>query len=106
MSNSLIVIPINSQGVTDYEMNIAKRDNLIEYDFPQYEIDFLLNEGIIDIFNATFGIWIDEYEEEIIENKFLRKTEEIVEKYKEKIPVFYNALKLAIKNDTEMCLEL
>lgn len=106
MSNSLIVVPVNKQGITDYETDVTKRDNLEEFDFPENEIVFLFDEGIVDILNDTFGIWIDEYEEEVIENKFLKETKKIIEKHKEKIPVFYSALQLAIEKDTEICFEL
>lgn len=106
MGNSLIIVPINQQGVIDYETDLGKRENLKEFDFPEDEIDFLFNEWVVDVLNDTFGIRINEYEEEIIENEFLKETEKIVSKYKEKIPVFYNALQLAIEKDTEVCLEL
>lgn len=106
MSNSLIVIPVNQQGITDYETNIAKRDNLKEFDFPESEMRFLFDEGIVDVLNDTFGIWIDEYEEEVIGNQFLKETENIVAEHKDKIPVFYSALQFAMEKNTEMCLEL
>jgi len=106
MSNSLIVIPIDQQGMADYETDISKRDNLKEFDFPKNEVEFLFDKGIVDVLNDTFGIWIDEYEEEIIKNEFLKETEKIISEHKDKIPVFYSALKLAMEKDTEMCLEL
>ena len=77
MSNSLIVIPIDQQGMADYETDISKRDNLKEFDFPKNEVEFLFDKGIVDVLNDTFGIWIDEYEEEIIKNEFLKETEKI-----------------------------
>ena len=43
MSNSLIVVPINQQGITDYETNIANRNNLAEFDLPENEINFLFD---------------------------------------------------------------
>ena len=106
MSNSLIVVPINQQGITDYETNIANRNNLAEFDLPENEINFLFDESIVYVLNDTFGIWIDEYEEEVIGNQFLKETEKIVAEHKDKIPVFYSALQLAIEKDTEICLEL
>ena len=106
MSNSLIVVPVNQQGITDYETDCTKRDNLKEFDLPENEIAFLFDEGIVDDLNDAFDIWIDEYEEEVIENKFLKETENIIAEHKDKLPVFYNALKFAIEKDTQMCLEL
>ena len=106
MGNSLIIVPINQQGIIDYETDLGKRENLKEFDFPEDEIDFLFSEGVVDVLNDTFGIWIDEYEEEVIGNQFLKETEKIVAEHKDKIPVLYSALQLAIEKDTEICLEL
>ena len=81
MSKSLIVIPIDQQGMADYETDISKRDNLKEFDFPKNEVEFLFDKGIVDVLNDTFGIWIDEYEEAAFMDLSLRCFSMIPAKY-------------------------
>ncbi len=103
---SYIVVPINEQGVWEYENDSSKRDNLEVFVLPKSEMSFIFREGIVDTLNAKFSIFIDEYEEEVIENKWLNETAEMIEKYKASLPVFYHALTLAREKNTELGLEL
>lgn len=100
-----LVVPINERGVLDYENDVSKVDNLTYFDFPNDEFDFLFREGIINKYNFDFDIMIDEHEEEIIQNQHLLKAREIVIPYKYNVPIFYQALELAIQRNTELCLE-
>ncbi|MDD6489459.1 MAG: hypothetical protein PUG48_06580 [Clostridia bacterium] len=100
-----LVVPINEQGIYDYENDVSKIDNLKCFDFPVDEFNFLLNNGIIDKYNLAFDIMIDEFEEDIIENKYLLKAKEIIIPYRKNVPNFYKALEFAIHQNTELCLE-
>lgn len=106
MGNRLLVVPINSDGVTDYEADISKRVNLQEFEFPEAEFEYMFTQGVADELNSDLDVCIDEYEEEIIRNKLLEKALKIIEKHKKRLPVLYRALSAAIEYDTELCFEL
>ena len=102
---SYVVVPINEQGVFDCENDISKRDNLEVFVLPESEMLFIFHEGIADAFNSRFNTFIDEFEGEVIENKWLDEAAEMIEKHKTSLPVFYHALTLAREKNTELCLE-
>ena len=100
-SDGLLVVPINSDGVADYEADTSKRHDLQEFVFPEAELAYLFNNGMADALNSELGICIDEREEEMIQNKYLEQALKAIEKHKNELPVLYQALSTAIEYDTE-----
>ncbi len=102
-----IAIPIDEQGILDYENDITKRDRLKIFILPAAEFNDLWNCGFFDKLNSELALMIDDYEEEIIPNCDLETTEQIFNEYTKnhKCPVFMEALQFAKECDTQICLE-
>lgn len=102
-----IAIPIDEQGILDYENDITKRDRLKIFILPAAEFNDLWNCGFFDKLNSELALMIDDYEEEIIPNCDLETTEQIFNEYTKnhKCPVFMKALQFAKECDTQICLE-
>ena len=102
-----IAIPIDEQGILDYENDVTKRDRLKIFILPAVEYNLLWNCGFLDELNFQLGLMIDDYEEEIIPNCNLEATERIFNEYTKdcKFPTFMEALQYAKKCNTQICLE-
>lgn len=102
-----IAIPIDEEGVMDYENDISKVDRLRYFTLPVAEFKHLWKCGFFDRLNNEFNLLIDDYEEEIIPNHALEKTEALFKEYtsQQEAPVFWEALQFAKKCNTEVCLE-
>lgn len=102
-----IAIPIDEQGILDYENDVTKRDRIKSFILPADEYNSLWNCGFFDKLNSELGLMIDDYEEEIIPNCDLEETERIFNEYTKnhKCHVFMEALQFAKKCDTQICLE-
>ena len=102
-----IAIPIDEQGVIDYDNDVSKEDHLKYFTFPAVEFNYLWNCGFFDKLNSELALMIDDYEEEIIPNCDLETTERIFDEFTKnhKCPVFMEALQFAKKCDTQICLE-
>jgi len=106
-SNRIIAIPIDEQGVIDYNNDVSKEDHLKYFVLPATEFNYLWNCGFFDKLNSELELMIDDYEEEIIPNCDLAITERFFNEYTKnhKCPVFMEALQFAKKCDTQICLE-
>lgn len=102
-----IAIPIDEEGVMDYENDISKVDRLRYFTLPVAEFKHLWKCGFFDRLNDEFNLLIDDYEEEIILNSALEKTEVLFKEYtsQQEAPAFWESLQFAKKCDTEVCLE-
>lgn len=100
-----MVVPIDKQGVSDYENDVTKTDRLKYFVLSYKEFNSMESDGFFDLLNDKFDLWIEEYEEEIIPNKHLIAVKEIVKSLKKEYTLFLKALDYAIECDTELCLE-
>lgn len=105
LKDKALVVPIDKQGVLDYENDITKTDRLKYFVLSWEEFNSMDADGFFNLLNNKFDLWIDEYEEEIIPNKHLLSVKKLVKSFGEKYPLFLKALNYAIECDTELCLE-
>lgn len=105
LKDKTLVVPIDKQGVLDYENDISKIDRLKYFNLPYKEFEAMFSEGFFDLINDKFDLWIDDYEEEIISNEYLIPIKELIKSFKKNYPSFLNALNYAINCNTELCLE-
>lgn len=106
-SDRTIAIPIDNQGVIDYDNDVSKVDHLKYFTLPADEYNFLWDCGFFNELNSELALMIEDYEEEIIPNCDLESTERIFNEYtkEHKCPAFMKALQFAKKCDTQICLE-
>lgn len=106
MSNyRFLVVPIDKQGVEDYENDVTKLDKLKQFVFPETEFNLLWNSGYFSYLNARFNLLIDDYEEEVIPNNALEDAKKQLNELSKECPIFTKALNYAIQQNTELCLE-
>lgn len=105
MKDKTLVVPIDKQGILDYENDVFKIDKLKYFNLPYKEFESMLSDGFFDLINEEFDLWIDEYEEEIISNENLIYVKELIKSFGKNYPSFLSALNYAIDCDTELCLE-
>ena len=106
-SDKTIAIPIDEQGIIDYDNDVSKEDHLKYFTLPATEFNILWNCGFFNKLNSELGLMIDDYEEEIIPNCDLEITERIFNEYTKghKCPNFAAAIKFAKECDTQIGLE-
>lgn len=105
LKDKTLVVPIDKQGVSDYENDVTKTDRLKYFVLSCKEFNSMESDGFFDLLNDKFDLWIEEYEEEIIPNQHLIAVKEIVKSLRKKYTLFLQALDYAIECDTELCLE-
>ena len=79
MKDKTLVVPIDEQGILDYENDVTKIDRLKYFILSQKEFNSMISDGFFDLLNDKFDLWIDEYEEEIISNKYLISIKQLIE---------------------------
>ncbi|MCM1315668.1 MAG: hypothetical protein NC205_01495 [Prevotella sp.] len=105
MKDKTLVVPIDEQGVLDYENDVSKIDRLKYFILSRKEFDSMISDGFFDLLNNKFDLWIDEYEEEIIPNECLISVKQLIKSFGKIYPSFLTALNYAIECNTELCLE-
>ena len=105
MKDKTLAVPIDKQGVSDYENDVSKIDRLKYFILSRKEFDSMISDVFFDLLNNKFDLWIDEYEEEIIPNEYLISVKQLIESAGKSYPSFLTALNYAIECDTELCLE-
>ena len=105
MKDKTLVVPIDEQGILDYENDVTKIDRLKYFILSQKEFNSMISDGFFDLLNDKFDLWIDEYEEEIISNKYLISIKQLIESLGKNYSLFLTALNYAIECNTELCLE-
>ena len=103
--NCNLVIPKNKQGIDDYEYCL-ETENIMNIDFPSEEVACFYENKFDGYLNRIFGMFIGECEPDVVANAHLKDFKTFVEPFKDKMPVFYNALCLAIEFDTELGIEI
>ena len=105
MKDKTLVVPIDKQGILDYENDISKIDKLKYFILSGREFNSMVSDGFFDLLNNKFDLWIDEYEEEIIPNEYLISVKQLIKSSGKNYQSFLNALNYAIECNTELCLE-
>lgn len=63
-----LTVPINKEAMERLNYNVCVNGDLIEISLNDKEYLELWNLGILDRFNQSFNIMIDDFEDEVIEN--------------------------------------
>ncbi|MDE6781364.1 MAG: hypothetical protein K2J40_07900 [Ruminococcus sp.] len=105
MKDKILVVPIDEQGVSDYENDVSKIDRLKYFILSRKEFNSMISDGFFDLLNDKFDLWIEEYEEEIIPNEYFASVKQMIKSFGKRYPLFLTALNYAIECDTELCLE-
>lgn len=105
MEDKTLVVPMDKQGMVDYEEDITKTDRLKYFTLPAQEFQTMMRSGFFDRVNSAFELLIDDYEEEIIPGSALTQVKKLITDLKLKCPCFLAALDYAIGKETELCLE-
>lgn len=93
-------IPLDEQGLEDYEYCDYDSTHVKFVDIPDSERDILDSKGLITQFNREFGLIIGPWESEDIVSKNLERALEIVSPYADKLPSFIKYLNYAIEHHT------
>lgn len=102
MSNMIIIVPLNELGELEYENDVEKSENIERFVFSQAEYSELDTAGCFYELNQTFGVVLEEYEEDDILNGDLLQAYDIVKKYNSKFRVLEKAIQLAIDCGTSV----
>ena len=104
MHKRFLTVPKNEEGIIEYDIGIEGSNNLNVYVLPEEEFNNLW--AVFDIMNVRWGLLIDEYESEIIENSYLEICKQILQEMKVDSPIFMSALEEAIRYNTILALDL
>lgn len=94
-----LYVPLNREGLEEYHHMGEESENLSYCYFPSKEFQYLWPSLACDISDIT-GVFIDDYEERDLTADDCRKCYNLVEKHKDKIPVFWKMFNLAIEKNT------
>ena len=104
-TNRSLIVPIDKQGMADYENDVTKTDGLKPFILPESEFNLLFKSGYFADLNARFNLLIDDYEEEVIPPTALEYAKKQLNELTANCPIFSEALNYAIQQNTELCLE-
>jgi hypothetical protein len=96
-------VPINEQGVEEYDYGVEDTPNIKTFMLSEKEFNVLYYQGIFDNINNECELLIDDYESEVILRDYFEVCKRIIGN--ENVPVFSEALDLAIKYDTLLGLD-
>ena len=102
MKQYFATVPINEDGITDYENGLENSPNFIDYRIPEDEYNSLWENHTFDILNDRFDIMIDRYESEVIKADQLKKAYDAINVIK---GVFLEAVDKAIELGTCVYLD-
>ena len=105
MRRRFLTVPLNKNGMIEYDHGVEESPNIQEYLLPIEEFDILDKERLFDKMNGTCGLLIDDFESEMITSEMLGKCLAIIEGYEDKIPVFTKAINQAIEKKTALALD-
>ncbi len=95
-------VPINNQGIEEYDHGIEDTANIIETLLPENEFYELQTNGVFEQINKTCDLLIDDYESEIITAQNLINCKSIIQ---ELTGVFAEAAHKAIEHGTFLALD-
>lgn len=100
-----IFVPKNKEGINNCRIMEFESEDVESYDIKDEEFDLLFSAGVFDAINEKCGLCIDDYEEEVISGKDIKKS--IIITKKMDLPQnssFIKALQAAEKYNTRAYL--
>lgn len=79
-----ICVPINKEAMNRLDTDSCIAGDLIEWQLTQIEFETLNDTGIFSLLNKELELFIDEYEDELIEIKKIDIAIETIKKFQEK----------------------
>lgn len=96
-------VPINDQGIEEYDYGVEDTPNIKTFMISEQEFDILYHQGIFDSINEECDLLIGDYESEIISVDHFEVCKKTIGNTN--VPVFSEALELAIKYGTLLGLD-
>ena len=69
-----IFVPKNKEGINNCRIMEFESKDVESYDIKDEEFDLLFSAGVFDAINEKCGLCIDDYEEEVISGKDIKKS--------------------------------
>lgn len=66
MIKKFVSVPKNSKGIYEYDTVVQGSENLLFYNLPKVEFDYLVDNKIFEYLNEKGNLMIDDYESEIV----------------------------------------
>lgn len=98
-----ISVPLNDQGIDDYNYGVEGSKNITEIKLGEDEFDKIYFSGVFDDINEKCNLLIDDYESEEIKGENLKIALDISKK--KKCEVLIQATELAIEKNTLVGLD-
>ena len=105
MRNRYLTVPKNEIGIEECDIGMDYSDNILTYELPEKEFNFLAINGFFNQINEVCETLIDDYESEEISSDNLDKCESILKSVKDDLPIFYDVLQKAISYKTKIILD-
>ena len=105
MFQKYVSVPKNSKGIYEYDTVVQGSENLLFYNLPKVEFDYLVDNKIFEYLNEKGNLMIDDYESEIVSYGVLKWETQIWDKIKDITPTFVDAIEKAITYKTFIGLD-
>lgn len=105
MFQKYVSVPKNSKGIYEYDTGVQGSENLLFYNLPKVEFDYLVDNKIFEYLNEKGNLMIDDYESEIVSYGVLKWETQIWDKIKDITPTFVDAIEKAITYKTFIGLD-
>lgn len=102
MRDRFLTVPINNDGINDYEYGVEGSDNLAEFTLSDEEFTKLYKSGLFSRINKRCGLMIDDYESETISADNLKKCIDLLQGWR---GTFRDACNMAMKHSTFLALD-
>ena len=66
MIKKFVSVPKNLKGIYEYDRGVQGSENLLFYNLPKVEFDYLVDNKIFEYLNEKGNLMIDDYESEIV----------------------------------------
>ena len=88
MFQKYVSVPKNQKGIYEYDTGVQGSENLLFYNLPKVEFDYLVDNKIFEYLNEKGNLMIDDYESEIVSYGVLKRETQIWDKIKDITPTF------------------
>lgn len=105
MFQKYVSVPKNQKGIYEYDTGVQGSENLLFYNLPKVEFDYLVDNKIFEYLNEKGNLMIDDYESEIVSYGVLKRETQIWDKIKDITPTFVDAIEKAITCKTFIGLD-
>lgn len=66
MFQKYVSVPKNQKGIYEFDTGVQGSENLLFYNLPKVEFDYLVDNKIFEYLNEKGNLMIDDYESEIV----------------------------------------